>query len=631
MPKGYVRNSSAKIIIIATLALSFQVGCADADITVRTAFQNRNVIQYQFPAEYNDQITASKELITSPGSMVYFYLHNDSAEPVSLDNIRWDGGDLQTYSDSYQLIWHRLMPDPIAPGGQAEISLCLRSALTEPTDFVISMTNGTEISAVVNPVPRDFRIQTLRFNSNLDTAYLYIQRKQADAALPEIIFLNGARLGNELTWLNDEYTNDLRVAEVTFDQPLQRGTIQTFMVASADGTIIDATTIRAFGDRAIFGTYGFGDLQRYADNGVNGFNSFVQTSGAALDQAQQLRLRILSMTGGNPNADTIGHPAIYAFGLTEEPDCQDFSAYDRPMHLRIGANAPSVVQMEANCRVADPLSATALTVDLTFTPYNYFIYAPIVDIPNPDCYPISNAWPISETVPFATTMAQTAAPNPFTFTYQGSWEEFAIPQDHWIGPDELREGGFERYRDPCRVRGMGRKPVPSEVRISMLYAVGCGATGLWSYIDSSEAGGVLLFHGSDVLPEIWDVIGRTSRELTSIASLISVAHAATWAASDTDTIWIRTLLAGRDGAVVIAVNDDYSCTPAGFEQNPANNVAFQFDDLPWLRPQMVYRVAADQLVPVPAQRNNNQLNWTDNLGDAEIYLILSDADSSVSQ
>ncbi|MBN1436167.1 MAG: hypothetical protein JW936_03755 [Sedimentisphaerales bacterium] len=618
---NFNKGKSFISIIIACLLFSALVGCADADITIRAAFQNPNIIQYQFPPESHPQINASLQLITSPSSMVYFYLQNNTTEPVSLENIRWAGGDLQTHTDSYQLIWHRLMPDPIAPGSQAEISLCLRTALTEPANFTISLTNGTQVNAVVNPAPRDFRIQTLRFNSQLDTAYIYVQRAKADAALPEIIYVNGIPMTTQILWLNDNYVNDLRLAEVSFSEPLIRGSVQTFMVASADGAIIDATTIRAFSDRAVVGTYGFSNLQRYAENGLNGLNSFVQPSAASLDQAQQLGIRILSMTGGRPNADTFGHPAIYAYGLIDEPDGRDYTVDDRPMHLRIGANAPAMVQMEADCRSADPCTATALTLYVRYNPYNYFIYAPIIDIPNPDCYPITIGWSIRETIKFADTMAQAAAPNPFTFTYQGCWEEFGIPQDRWIGPGELRQNGFDQYRDPCRIRGLGRKPVPSEVRISMLYAIGCGATGLWSFTDASEAGGEVLYHGSDTMPEIWDMIGRTSRELNSIAPLISIAHAAAWAQSDTDTIWLRTLLAGQAGALVIAVNDDYTCTPEGFTQTPAHNVAFQFDDLPWLSAQQVSLVTDEAITPLPAERRDGQIQWTDTVQDGQIYLI----------
>ncbi|MBN1436168.1 MAG: hypothetical protein JW936_03760 [Sedimentisphaerales bacterium] len=617
------RQQYARIAASLLLLFTVLVGCVDGqNITATAAFQNRNVIQYQFPAEGNDQINAAKQEITSPGSMVYFYLANTGAEPIELDDIRWAGANLQTHTDTYQAVWHRMMPNPLLPGQEAEVALCLRTALTETTEFVLAFSNGTELNTMVDPDDRDFRIQTLRFNSALDKAYLYVQRMRPNATLPETVYVNGTSMPNQLHWLNNEYCDDLRIAEITFDQPLLRGTVLTFRVASADGTTVDATTIRALSDRAVFGTYGEQGIQRFAENGLTGYNSFRQTSAEELDHAAQLDFRILALAHGQPNTETIGHPALYGFGMIDEPDVRDYGATDRPMHMRIGTNAPQMVAMEAATRTADPLTATTLTVDLTFTPYNYFIYAPITDIANPDCYAITVGWSIRETIKFASTMRMASAPNPFTFTYQGCWEEYAIPQNPvYIPGSQVRANGYDYYRDPCQVRGLGRKPVPSEVRIPMLYAVGCGATGLWSFTDASCVYQNLMFHGSDELPELWEVIGRTSRQLQSVAPLISISHSTDWAASDSDDIWLRTLYAGREWALVIAVNDAYNCTPDGFEQSPANNVSFHFDNLPWLSPQLVYRVDDGNFTPIPATQNTTRLNWTDTITDGEIYLI----------
>ncbi|MBN1437455.1 MAG: hypothetical protein JW936_10310 [Sedimentisphaerales bacterium] len=610
--------------IVSLLLFTVLAGCVDGQsVTVTAAFQNRNVIGYQYPPEGSELINAAKEEITCPGSMVYFYLANDGAESIELADIRWAGADLQTHTDTYQAIWHRLMPNPIEAGGEAEVALCLRTALTEATDFVLVFSDGSELNAAVDPTAREFRIQTLRFNSDLDKAYIYVERLQPDAALPGTVYVNGVLMADQVNWLNDEYFNDLRVAEVSFSEPFLRGSVLTFRVASDDGTAVDATTIRALGDRAIFGTYGVdGRLQRFADNGVLGYNSFWESSKEALDEAQQLGMRILVMGHGQPTADTIGHEATYAFGMIDEPDVSDYSVEDRPIQVRIGAHAPEMVAMEAATRDADPITATAMTIDMTFNPYNYFIYGQIADITNPDCYPITIGWSIRETLKYVDTIRMASAPNPFTFTYQGCWEEFAIQQDEMyiLGP-ELYENGFDYYRDPCRVRGLGRQPVPSEVRIPMLYAVGCGATGLWSFTDASCVYGTLLFHGSDVLPGIWEVIGRTSRQLHSVSPLISISHMTEWATSDSDGIWLRTLYAGREWALVIAVNDMYSCTAEGFEQSPANNVLFHFGNLPWLSPQVVYRVDDGNFTPMEATQSDGRTSWTDTITDGEIYLI----------
>jgi len=160
--------------------------------------------------------------------------------------------------------------------------------------------------------------------------------------------------------------------------------------------------------------------------------------------------------------------------------------------------------------------------------------------------------------------------------------------------------------------------------MEMLYAIGCGARGLFSYTDATEAGGDLIFHSSADLPEIWQEIGRTSRALRVVAPLIEIAHPTVWATANKETLWVSTLISGDMGALVAVVNEDCVSDTKGFAQKSARNVSFTFPDLPWLKGQKAMRVEDGRLIELEAQRGDKRLSWSEpGITDAAIYLVLS--------
>jgi hypothetical protein len=265
---------------------------------------------------------------------------------------------------------------------------------------------------------------------------------------------------------------------------------------------------------------------------------------------------------------------------------------------------------------------TTLTINLTFTPFNYFIYCPIADISNPDCYPLIAGWSIRRIRDNLANIRQASKPGPFTYAYQSSWEEYAKDQGRYVPGSELMAGGFDRFRDPDRLRGFGRPPAPSEVRIQMLYAVGFGARGLFAWIDHSEMSGSVMSHGTDSHPDLWSEVGNTSRQLRFLAPLLEISCPVTWSTSPQKHLWLSTLWTGRDAAIVIAVNDQYTSNAEGFTQTPLPHAEIAFPNLPWLSPDRVYRIVDGGLEPVESTAGPTDLRWNDSIEAGELYLVM---------
>jgi len=219
----------------------------------------------------------------------------------------------------------------------------------------------------------------------------------------------------------------------------------------------------------------------------------------------------------------------------------------------------------------DPQRPSFLTVDLTYKPANYYIYGPIADVINPDCYPQVTGQPATQVREVVETCRYGAGPRPVTFTFSSTLEGDRDPEK------------FEKMRFP-------RAYFPLEERVMLYYAIGAGARGLYNYIHCTENSERRWSRGSTDWPELWNAIGRVYRELDQVAPLLSLAHPTKLATSDQEKLWLRTLLCGEDAALIVWVNDNYEQNRLGVRYQPLEGVRVRVPELPWLEGWKAYGV-----------------------------------------
>jgi hypothetical protein len=614
----------AVVVAVACGQFVGVVAGAEPGASVSAAFQVPFVSGRTLQAEGNPQINDAKQRLRDPGGALHLALRNHGPEALSVTDVVWDGGGLESHRADFGLIWYRLQPDPLPPDSEGVLTLCLRRALATDTEVTLRCTDGRSLSVTVPALPPPCTIEAVRFTAGRARAFVYLRVPAGMRAADVRLYWNGQNATRRTRWLSRRPSAGVLIAAVSFQEPLARGALQQVRVQAGDGTV--ATAVRAFDRLAAFGSCGGSDVERYAFNGLTASHSFGPSSPELLDRAGALGIRCAVTTGPTPRQDILGHPALYAYILTDEPDCQDYGVEDRPMEKRIGAHAPEMLRFANECMRQDPATPTMLTVDLTFTPANYFVYGGLADLTNPDCYTVTCGWPVHVLPEYLDTVRQACAPRPFTFTYQGCWEEVArrLERDY-VGGQELRDKGFAAFKDVEKTRGFGRPPHPAEVVTSMLYGVGCGASGLFSYIDSSELCGTLMFHGSEDLPELWDAIGRTSRTLHRVAPLLELSHVIEWAVAETPDLWVRTLIAGDQGLLVVAINKRSESTATGFVVRPLENATLRCPEVPWFAANCLLRVAAGAWQPVRQERQGTTLVWHDTIAEGALYLLASTA------
>jgi len=562
------------------------------------------------------------------GATIHAHLRNEGPS-ASLKDLFWNGEPVASLRESRTVVWWRLQPRQIRSGDVGEITLRLRRSPKEEGLLSYTLSNGENGEFNVSLEKPAYRILSIGYDETDvegkglkgHSVLLYVECLGEKAPVPKHVALNGQSLKN-VRWLSKGWVGGVRVAVVEQERPLSEGTFSTWSVGHGNHWI--SSTVRAVRKEARFGTYGYADFERFEKNGLSSYASFGTLDKEALDSAHQCGIAVaMHISGGMPPEETVGHEAVMGYLLPDEPDCKDYSAAkDIPMDERIGFLAQDMVSEAQSCAERDRIRPVMLTLDLTFTPANYFTYGPIADLVNADCYPVTIGRSVSYVKDCAMALKAGCAPRPCTFTYQGCWEEYAIPPKTWLGPKQIRERGFESLVDEKRTRGFGRPPSVEEIQIQMLYAIGGGARGLFSYTDATECGGELLFHGTMDLPSQWEAIGRYSRTLRTVASLIEKSHAMAWAKSDVSTLWVRTLVCGEDAALVVVVNEDFVCDVKGLDLTPAKEVAFTFRRMPWLDPKTVSRVREEGLEPLETDSKGRNLSWKEKeIRAGEIYLV----------
>jgi len=565
------------------------------------------------------------------GSRLHFYLKNTGVDPIEVRDVSWLGRNLQEHSAApdYQLIWWRGSPEVIPAGGEGVVTLVLRRALDENCEFTIQMSDDREVKFQLRLEQPGFRFGGIVFSEDLRSAVCYVEQMGNTDRPPREIWIDGQLLdGLQIRWLSGDYVGGVRPALVTPDEPFQRG--QTYVFRLSDGKSVSGSSLRAFHGWTRFGTCGYHEFERFAAAGLNQYFSFAPMSLEQLDQLQELGMGVYANVPAKVelSSDTVGHPALTAWLVADEPDVHDYSAdVTRPDSMRIGTLAPQMVEACREVARRDPLTPSAFTLNLTYVPANYCIYGMIPDLLMPDSYPITHGQPLTNFRDYAAMARRAAAPKPFTMVYQGCWEEWAKPQDVWQGRNALIEQGWEAFVDTTKMRGFGRAPVPAEITVQILYAVGNGSKGALSYTDATEVGQGWVFHGSLELPEIWEAIGRNSRMLRIVSPVIEMGFPISWAEANIPKLWVATLVSPENGALVVVVNEDYESNEAGFSLRTADEVKFQFADLPWMKARAVFRVGDGVLKQVAVRRLPGRIEWVEEkVNEGVVYLVLPAAE-----
>ncbi|MBM3500133.1 MAG: hypothetical protein FJX74_15865 [Armatimonadetes bacterium] len=528
------------------------------------------------------------------------YVRNEGDRPLKPSEFRLNGTPLPELREQYSVVWWRLLPSPLPPGAVGEIAVRLREPLTEAATLSVAFEGGETLEASVTPEPPSVRIETVGFTETMDGVFLVVEALDRKPHQLRRVLLDGQPVEAKL--LDPSFSQGVSPIQLQLPQPLAEGSYHTYSVEVDDRQV--ACSVRTYDGWVPLGTYGYGDFEEFARNGCNGHNNFGRFTKGDLDSQATLRMRGVNIIGDAPPAEhMIGHPGLWAYCLMDEPDCQDyFHADEWPADKRIGYHAMELERRCQVCRDLDPGKPIFLTVNLTYKPANYYIYGQLADVTNPDCYPLVIGQDLRMVRECVETARYGTGPRPMTFTFETYYLE---PTD----PAALEKKRF------------ARPPTAEELRLSIHYALGAGARGLYNYIHCTEKWNEGVAHGTRDYPDLWREMGRCYRAIDAVAPLVALAHPTSLATSSDEKVWVRTLLTGPEAALIVCCNEDYTQEKTACRVRPREGVVVELPELPWLKPNGAWRVAEAGLEPLRLEGSRVELG---RLEAAELVLVAND-------
>jgi hypothetical protein len=566
------------------------------------------------------------------GAYVHLYLRNNSAQTILVTDVKFEGvslaeaiafsddkrGDLYPASIHFsklpkadidrliaagEPVWWKVEPPSLPPGGFAEVTVRLRRQVKTPVGVEV---RGSEAAWKARIAPADNpRFTGISFSASLDTVYGYVQHSQRPGATPVKVLFDGQDITARTTMAADRAVNVMPLV-IHLEQPLKKGSFHCFQAIYGDRSTA-ITGIRAWGEELVYGMWGYinqgktaqekvdyylGDLKRHNVNAVmESYGSEVAAFLSGETGVEHSRATGIWAMRNRPG--NVLNP-IYYF-LTDEPDAHDFAVSQLGPHQRLGALGQDLVRRSHEFRKKDPAPPHLLNVDNTFKPENWYMYAQLADVYCADPYFQEQqrivwndrpAWAASFVKPLyvlgvATICNSACAPKPLHIILN------SVRHD--------TQGGPFRFA------------TPPEKTVELFYALGAGTKSFsyWWYTPYGEFYGCGAQDAAAVA--LWRQIGLLGAQVRTAGPIITRSCPANVPLKATGKLWTRTLLAGTDSLVLLAVNENLASDRLGTVVVPLPKATVTLTPPSWLKPIDAFEIAPEGLRDVGWKSDGGQL------------------------
>jgi len=504
--------------------------------------------------------------------LVEVYLRNNGKEPISVERLLVNGNDVTEPVKGSDIVWWRLRPNPVPAKGFGELLVRMREAPKETIALEVQTSDKKTLHLKIQPTPTPIRIEGLAFDRDGKQIFAFVELVSDEEQRITRVWLDGKDVTERTRILSPNFWQNVCPIVVSSPEPLAFGSFH-YLRVDTDKGVKAAALFRARDDFFPLGSYGYVTPKDYASNNCNLYVCFGAMRTHELNALQHYGLKgVSALVGeGEPRKDTIGHKALWAYYLMDEPDVHDYYVEGLPHEKRVGSYAMEMVKRDWRCYTADPSVLTFLTVDLTYKPANWFVYGRIPDVLNTDPYALHVGWEMRSVFEVAETARLACAPNMMTITYQAFFHE---P----VG--KKPEGKFPRM------------PFPEEVWAMMHYALAGGAKGLIAYIHCTERSGDVISRGAQDYPDVWFEIGRVYREVELVSPILSRSHPMGIANPLTQGMFVRALVA-TDGIVLICINERVKSLPEKFVSDTITDAEVEVLLPPWLTVKVAAMVGGE--------------------------------------
>lgn len=559
-------------------------------------------------------------------SSLHLFVENKGAEPVTLQPPVVDGFDTASLkrdgSTAGPVLWYRSRPNPIPPGGTADVTITLAEPATKPIAVEVGAA-GQSVKRMVQCIPEKLRFQAIRFSRDLRSIDIYTRWTDA-TALDSLksIRMDGRNLAKNASPWPPKSFHGLAYVRIALDKPLVKGSFHTFEAASAAG-LSTAYQIRAIPAEFLVGLYGSPGPESIIDWAAHGVNHYLSFRSLTPDVIDLLRASGLSCgakyipeplvdrdtarvvqcdesAAARTLEEYAGKQGLLYHELVDEPDVADYYA-----GRRLGASGMELIGRADLCAANDPERYTFIQMDNTFRIRNFRVYGEAADVLATHRYSLGNS---IRSEAGASTSTQLAFLDDLLETL-GRFRAATEPSPFFMVPQFFDLGAGRQ----------GRPPTIEEMRLQCFTMVAEGARGLIHYIHSGSGGG----HEGGRRPELWDAMTAMHKELRLVGEFIQsgTPAPASWVTTGSPNIYARAVLGG-DAITVILINRAHRSALDRFTCRPAYGVKVSVRIPPWIKASRLRVVPADRPGEILSTVSGSDLSFTlDELRDARCFIL----------
>ncbi|MGB9624388.1 MAG: hypothetical protein ACPMAQ_05950, partial [Phycisphaerae bacterium] len=511
-------------------------------------------------------------------------------------------------------VWLRRDPRELVPGEIGEVTLRLRCVpQTNPLRMELRYAGGT-MPVTVTPENATPRFEDVSFSPDLREIFAYLKHSGAHGQKPTRILLDGEDVTASVRTGADAGV-DVVVAAIPLTKPLAPGSFHCLQAVYRDGAAMAG--VRAWYDEFAYGVWGGqpGDasdtsvarayIRNLHEHNVN--MQMPQVGSAALSaffksEEGQRFCREQGVRFVIGDLDKWGIKTPYAYFIHDEPDAGDAHITGLPGGHEVGSLARWAIERSQGWRAERPAIPQTLNVDLTYKPFNYYIYGQVPDILMADpyyqprlrtaCWQHPERIALYKTARFvnavSTVVHSAAAPKP---------THIILYANRYIEQPEKKKGRQQARDEQARSGGSKetrefRYPTPQEKRIEVFYALAGGAKGIsyWWFTPGKPAYG--LGGKGPEAADLWREVGLIGAEVRTAGPLLVRSCPARVPVRAPAGVMVQCLLSGLDTMVVIVVNEQHVNDERGTTITPIPDATVAVTLPAWLDATDVFEVQA---------------------------------------
>ncbi len=520
----------------------------------------------------------------------------------------WYGEDIakpsaqtQTLRDAGEPIWYKIRPASIDPGALGFVLIRTRRVPGHPVKISVIDNKDTAYTAVVAPEEPMARIAYVGFGANCERMTVFARKLTPDDLTLDRVYLDEVDITAQCKFASQDFWNNLGILTVALEAPLKEGSHHLLRLTTNQGVEI-VEVVRARKDFFPIGVYGWSSKGETAVERMYDFYRSLKAHHFNTDlvfiwpKDSAMRNSVEGRNLARHNDIMLLDADDKHWYVRDEIDIWEGVHLDNfPESKRLGCMAQAdVIEFMKDKLSRDSAARGWLQLDGWGHPANYFIHARGADIPSSGDYAGQGAKQPIAVYDAVNALRWAAMPGAFNTLIYAAWEKSI---------------------------GVPRFPTPQEEKMMAYYCLASGGKGLCYYTyDDSKPGGSG-DHGVEANPTLLKTIGQINLTVQTLTPLLLgaypcdgiVSQHSVGTATNSDTLWHRTLLCADGTVILILVNHDFTSEVEKFSSTPLKDVRLELHLPPWGHHEAALTADADGI---------RELEFSTDGGDHSMNLYL---------